>query len=644
LTALAEQLSGVDLLLTCDTGVTEHAAVTHAQERGVTVLITDHHDLPPELPPAAAVVDPKRLPSEHPLRELPGVGVAYKLMQELYLLLRRPPAEIETQLDLVALGIVADVATQSGDTRYLLQRGMQRLRRTERIGLKALMHIANITPDHLDTDHIGFGLGPRLNAVGRLGDANLAVELLTTDDRSRARILAAQLEGLNGRRRLLTDQITAAAQEQIARDPERLLGPHALVISAPHWHPGVIGIVASRLAETYERPTVLISQGKDGQGRGSARSVPGVDIHGAICATEDLLTRHGGHPGAAGLSLPVENIPAFRHALSHAVDEIWDRDVQPGLAIDAVLPWSQLSLALVDTLNTLAPFGAGNPAVALASRDLTLVAQQVFGRDQAHRRLTVRDADGTTYPVIWWRGAESAPPDGTFELAYRLKASDYKGERSLQIEYLDARILAAPPVEVTPPPIQVIDQRQVPSPRPVLERLSATTTLQIWAEGEPVDASPGRRRDQLTPAPVLAIWTPPPGPRELRAVLDQVIPQEVHLFSVPSQGTAPERFMRRLAGLIKYTLRHKDGLAELETLAAASAQRAETVRAGIHLLAARGDVQILHEGNTTMQLAPGTKMPQGKETETAARLRALLQETAAYRAYFARTAAERLIP
>ena len=645
LTSLAEQLqlSGVDLLLTCDTGVAEHAAVTYAQERGVTVLITDHHDLPPELPPAAAIVDPKRLPPDHPLRELPGVGVAYKLMQELYLLQRRPPAEIESQLDLVALGIVADVATQTGDTRYLLQRGMQRLRQTERTGLKALMQMAHITPAHMDTDHIGFGLGPRLNAVGRLGDANLAVELLTTDDRSRARILAAQLEGLNGRRRLLTEQIYAAAQEQIARDPERLLGPHALVLSAPHWHPGVIGIVASRLAEAYTRPTVLISQGEDGQGHGSARSVPGVDIHGAISATTYLLTRHGGHPGAAGLSLPVENIPAFRHALSRAVDEIWDRSVQPGLEIDAVLPWSQLSLELVDTLNVLAPFGAGNPPVALLSRDLTLISQQVFGRDRAHRRLTVRDAEGTTHPVIWWRGAESAPPEGVFELAYRLKASDYKGERHLQIEYLDARTLVAPAVEVSAPVIKVIDQRRVAAPLPALERLRATAALQVWAEGDPAAPAPAARRDQLAPAQTLAIWTPPPGPRELRAALEQVSPREVHLFSVPGTGTVPQQFMRRLAGLIKHTLRHRDGLAELETLAAASAQRAETVRQGIYLLATRGDVQILQEGDTTIQLAPGTGTPGDEDAEVAARLRALLQETAAYRAYFGRTDAQRLI-
>lgn len=642
LPSLQEHLAGADLLLTCDTGVSEHEALAYAQSQGITVLVTDHHDLPPELPPAHAVVDPKRLPPDHPLHELPGVGVAYKLIQELYRYMGQPPERADACLDLVALGIVADVATQTGDTRYLLQRGMRRLRQTRRVGLRALMQMADINPAHLDTDHIGFGLGPRLNALGRLGDANLAVELLTTDDLGRARILAAQLEGLNGRRRLLAEQIYAAAQEQIARD-STLLDGHALVLSGPRWHPGVIGIVASRLAETYHRPTVLISAGEDGHGRGSARSVPGVDIHAAITAAEHLLTGHGGHPGAAGLSLPVERVAEFRHALSRTVGALWERDVSAGLAIDAMLPWNELSLDMVNTLAALAPFGQGNPPVILVSQGLELVSERVFGRDRAHRRLTVRAA-GVTREVIWWRGAEHAPPGNPFDLAYLLKASDYRGERSLQIEYVDARLVSAPPVAVPAPAIRVVDHRTAPDPIPLLAELRAAGKVAVWAEGYPPGQSPGQRRDELESAAALVVWTPPPGPRELRAALERVSPQTVYLFSAPGDGADPGRFMPRLAGLIKHTLRRKKGLADLGQLAAASAQRAEAVREGIRLLAARGDVQITQEDDTTIQLAPGSGHQAQKEIdEIEARLRALLQETAAYRAYFSRAAPERLV-
>jgi single-stranded-DNA-specific exonuclease len=640
--SLKAQLAGIDLLLTCDTGVDEHQAIAYARDRAITVIITDHHDLPPELPAADAIVDPKRLPLGHALRELPGVGVAYKLAQELYRLTGQPVEQAEQELDLVALGIVADVATQRDDTRYLLQRGLPRLRATRRVGLGALMSVAQLNPARLTTDHIGFSLGPRLNALGRLGDANLGVELLTTGDVTRAHILANQLEGLNSRRRLMTQQIYAAAQEQIAQQPS-LLDYQALVLSGPRWHPGIIGIVASRLAEMYGSPTILISEGEDGHAKGSARSVPGVDIHAAITAVEPLLTSHGGHPGAAGLSLPNDHIAQFRRALSRAVGEIWDRSVSPGLAIDAELEWGELSLDLVQDLDALAPFGEGNPHIVLATQRLEAVSCSVFGRDRAHRRLSVRTADGTTREVIWWRGAEHAPPAGPFDLAYRLKASDYQGTASLQIEYVDARAVAAPPaVEVTPK-IQVVDYRSALDPYRVLERLRSSESVVVWAEGYAPDRSPGIRRDQLETHARLVVWTPPPGPREWQATLERVAPEAVYLLAVSGAGTDPRHFMARLAGLVKYTLRRREGVADLEQLAAASAQRIETVRQGVLLLGARGDVQVIAQDDMVFQLAPGKTQTAAGTRAIETRLRALLQETAAYRAFFARADPERLI-
>ena len=272
LTALEEVLAkGVDVLLTCDTGITAHDGVESASQQSVDVIITDHHDLPPTIPPAYAATDPKMLPQTHALRELPGVGVAYKLAQLLYR--RAGRAEEATRhLDLAALGIVADVATQTGDVRFLLQRGLEALRRTERLGLRTLMEIAELDPTGLTEEHIGFELAPRLNALGRLADASPAVELLTTDDLERARILAHQLDGLNARRKMLCDQVTQAAEAQLERDPS-LLDHGALELSHPRWPGGVIGIVAGRLAERYHRPVILITAPPGELARGSARSI-----------------------------------------------------------------------------------------------------------------------------------------------------------------------------------------------------------------------------------------------------------------------------------------------------------------------------------------------------------------------------------
>jgi single-stranded-DNA-specific exonuclease len=641
LASLKTQLAGIDVLLTCDTGVSEHESIAFARQQGVAVIVTDHHDLPPRLPQAEAVINPKRLRSNHPLYELPGVGVAYKLMQELCRLTGQPIERIDEELDLVALGIVADVATQTGDTRYLLQRGMRRLRQTRRAGLRALMDVAQVSADFLTTDHIGFALGPRLNALGRLGDANLGVELLTTEDTTRAMILANQMEGLNGRRRLLTQQVRAAAQEQLAREPS-LLDYQALVLSGPRWHPGVIGIVAGQLAELYGRPTVVISEQEDGLGHGSARSVTSVNVHAAITAAGNLLTQYGGHPGAAGLSLPVDRIAEFRRAFSSAVGEVWDRASVPGLVIDAELGWHEPSLELVNALNALAPFGEGNPPVVLASRGLEVTSASVFGRDRAHRRLNIQGSEGITREVIWWRGAEHPAPAGVLDLAYVLKASDYSGTPSLQIEYVDARTVAIPPAVEILPTLEIVDHRSAPDPARVLKRLRAAEAVAVWAEGYPAGQSPGVRRDRLSPAPALAVWTTPPGPRELQATLERVSPQTIYLFAVPNEGIKPDGFILRLAGLIRHALRRKTGIADVEQLAAASGQRIETVREGILLLSARGDVKIIEEKDVTFRLAPGDG-PESPDLDlTQTRLHALLQETAAYRVFFARTSAEQL--
>ncbi|HQY95065.1 DHH family phosphoesterase, partial [Caldilinea sp.] len=280
-----------DLLVTCDTGIAEAAGVGYARDCGLTVVITDHHDLSAEfhgLTPgvdplwgrspvevgvesvlrADAIVNPKFLPDSDPLRTLPGVGVAYKLVQRLFALAGRSGEEAE-MLDLVALGIVADVAEQVNDARYLLQRGLERLRTTKRVGLMALMQISRVDATKLTAESIGFQLGPRMNALGRLDDATVSVELLSTRDPIRAGQLANKLERLNQERRLLTSQITKSALELIERD-QSLLDFNALVLTHPQWHAGIVGIVASRLVEEFGKPALLLLNPPGEVARGSA--------------------------------------------------------------------------------------------------------------------------------------------------------------------------------------------------------------------------------------------------------------------------------------------------------------------------------------------------------------------------------------
>ncbi len=628
--------AGTRLLLTCDTGVADHSAVTYAASRGADVVVTDHHDLPPTLPPAHAVVNPKRLPLDHPLHELPGVGVAFKLAEAL-LTRKGRASDIEGLLDLVALGIVADVAAQVADVRYLLQRGMEALRHTERLGLRELMRVTRVLPASMTEEQIGFALAPRLNALGRLGDANSAVELFTTADLTRARTLAHELEGLNARRRLLTHQVLRAALAQIEQDPSLLEGS-VLVLVHPRWPAGVVGIVAGRLARRYQRPAILIASPPGQPARGSARSVPGVDISAAIAAHGDMLHRYGGHPMAAGLSLDPEHIPAFRRALSHTVARMSaEAPAPPAVAVDAYLPLAEVSLDLVTELERLAPFGEGNPPVTLAARNLRRAGDAKIGRHEEHRRITVRDEADRTYEVFWWHSAEWPLPTGPFDLAYAVRANDYLGRRGVQIEWVAARECAPQRVEMSAKPaIQVQDYRHISNPGEVLTGLVERKGVQVWAEGDAA-AAEGRGRHRLMPGPALAVWTIPPGRAELLAALEHVSPQAVYLFGQPPGSDDLQGFLTRLAGLVKHVLNQNDGVTSLVALAAATAQKETTVQAGLEWLASRGQMRLVEATDDTLTLAPGDGHTDSEARHIQARVEALLEETSAYRNFFLRT-------
>jgi single-stranded-DNA-specific exonuclease len=636
LTALDEVLDqGVTLLITCDTGVDAFAAIGRAATRGCEVIVTDHHDLPSDLPPALAVVNPKRLDSRHPLSELPGVGVAYKLVEHLFQQTDRAGGS-EGKLDLVALGIVADVATQVADVRYLLQRGLVALRTTDRIGLRALVAQSELQPDGLTEEHIGYQLAPRLNASGRLGDANKGVELLLTQDIARARILAAEMDGLNYQRRLITSQVTQAVLAQIDRNPA-MLDYRALVVAGHNWHPGVLGVVAGRLAEQFRRPAVVLSLTDEGTARGSARSVPGCDIHAALKGVSDLLVRYGGHPHAAGLTLDATNLESFRKALTRSVATVWDPDAaSPGLQIDAYVSLDQLSLELVSELERLAPFGRGNPPVQLATCNVRIVEDTLIGRDGEHRRLVVADEQGTQQTVLWWQSAGHTLPEGWFDVAYALRARDYRGEPQLQVEWVDAR----PHESLTqpvPPTRVVVDWRAATDPRGALARLSESEAA-IWIEGDDLESSQaigGADRLGLNSSPTLVIWTAPAGPYELAQAMEVVNPVRVYIVGVEPATTELQAFLERLMGMIKHDLRVRGGQVDVRRLAAALGHREVTVQAGLEWLVARGQLRIVETSRDALMLqAGGVAQPSPASAHLGSRLRHLLAETAAYRRHF----------
>lgn len=627
---------GYPIVLTCDTGIAEHEACDAARLNGVDFLITDHHALPPEPPRAYAAVNPQRLAAGHPLRDLPGVGVSFMLVQALYELAGRSE-EAKQFLDLVALGIVADVATQRLDTRYLLQLGIESLRVPRRTGLQALLRSAQVDPSNMSSDIIGFQVGPRLNALGRLDDARLAVELLTTRDELKAEQIAAQLELLNARRKQVEDQIYGAAQAEIARDPS-VLNFDVLVLGGRNWHPGVIGIVANRLVEQYERPALLLALEDGRPARGSARSVPGVNIGACIAACGDLLLHHGGHPGAAGVALDPDLIPQLRRRLSNQVRDTRDPLVEPGQAVDAIMnTLGGMTLELAQDLNRLAPFGAGNPPIALMARHVRLVSHAAFGANAKHRKVTVEDAEGTRHVVTWWRGSEQPLPGDVFDVLVIPRINDYRGRTSLQLEWLDSR--AIPGVTIEPGKRwELIDARAADG---LPDDLPAEFT--VWAEGAapddlPFDAALTSTRYAAQRCPTLIVWTAPPGYPELMQMLDETGARTVYVVAKEAPPDTPKAFLQRLAGLVKYALRAYDGEVSVLQLASAMGQREFTVRQGLDWLGAKGQISVEWLDGERAKLRPGSgeSMDASVLEPIQDSIAALLAEAAAYRAYFRR--------
>ncbi|MCY4146645.1 MAG: single-stranded-DNA-specific exonuclease RecJ [Chloroflexi bacterium] len=626
---------GFDLLLTCDTGVDARQAVELAAKQGVDVIITDHHALPERLPAALAVVNPRRLPAGHRLRDLPGVGVAYQLIHALQ------PEIAAAHVDLVALGMVADVMPLLGENRYLLQRGLAQLRSHPRAGIRAIMQRAQIDAAALNEGHIGFVIAPRLNALGRVEDANPAIELLTTADTDRAASLAGSLEEANARRRFLSNQVYAAAINQLEAEPH-LLEYAALVLHHHEWHSGVIGIVASRLAEEYALPTVLLSAPADDLARGSARSLGGLDIMAALRQTHHLLQTYGGHSMAAGMSLRAQAISDFRRALSRAVRDLGGAPAAPPLPIDACLRLSEINSGLTDDIERLAPFGPGNPPLNLLTRGLTLSSQRGLGRRGDHLQLIVADQAGNRQRVVWWRGAGKTLPRGAFDLAYTLRSSHYRGKRENLVEWLDWRENRSAPLELRSfsPKLLSVDYRYSANALDDLARAREQhPAAQVWAEGAQIPDCVTRL--QLAPGATLIVWTIPASWTIWQAALDTANPSRLIVFAArPAWGRA-NAFLARLYGMANYAVAQRGGAADEQELAAALGGRALAVRAGLRLLSAQGRLE--HDWAADGKLRLTRKTPDKTLCKKwQMRLNLILRETVAYRDYWRQHALEEL--
>lgn len=430
--------AGARLVVTCDCGTTAHAPVADLQARGIDVIITDHH-LPSRPPPACvAVLNPRVEGCDYPDKDLCAAAVAFKLALALLAAHGAAPNVALNMLDLVALATVADVAPLRGENRILVRYGLRMMAETKNVGLRALISASGLEGRELTAGRIGFILAPRLNAVGRIGDARRGLELLLTPDEALANEIARELEEVN-RKRQDIDRETLDAARKLASTKD-LDGAAGLVLAAEGWHPGVIGIVASRLVEDLYRPVIMVAI-EGGIGKGSGRSIPAFDLHGGLTACADLLVRYGGHRAAAGLTVDASRIGALAERFDAVARERLTRDdLTPELRVDLEVPLADANDSLERLLRHFEPFGLGNPAPLLATRGVKLASQpRVIGQNGL--KFAIRD-EAVELEGVWWGVAHRAAEwkaTQQVDVAYRLERDLWKDTSRLVARLADIR-------------------------------------------------------------------------------------------------------------------------------------------------------------------------------------------------------------
>lgn len=432
LTSLRE--AGIDLVISVDCGIRSVAEAEHARAIGLDMIITDHHSVGPRLPPAEAVINPHLPNSRYPDKMLAGVGIAFKVAQALRLAFPdRANFTDEELLDLVALGTVADVAPLQDENRKLVIEGLKALNEARRPGVAALIKVAGLQPGRLTAESIGFALGPRINAAGRLAHAYTAARLLAANNMLQAGEMATELNRLNQERRRLTLALSRQAEELIDPNAPLLLAAHAGFAS------GVVGLVAGRLAEKYYRPTIIMEKGEE-ESRGSCRSIAEFHITEALDQTADLLARHGGHAQAAGFTVMNERLPAFQERIMAIAEaELAGQDLRPKIAIDAELSLEQIDWALYDLLSALEPTGCANATPVFLSRRVQVLSHRPVGQDGAHLKLDL-SSGGVGLPAIAFRQGEWAGRlPRLIDIVYTINVNEWNGRRSLQLSVQDIR-------------------------------------------------------------------------------------------------------------------------------------------------------------------------------------------------------------
>ena len=431
--------AGVDTIVTCDNGIAAVKEIAYAKSLGMTVIITDHHELQEEIPPADVVVNPHQKDCPYPYKNLCGAGVAWKLVSALWEQLGVPEQELYEDLLLFAgFATVGDVMDLTGENRILVKEALKLLKTTTHPGISALIEVNEISRETISAFHIGFVLGPCINASGRLDTAKRALELLKTTDYEKALVRAAELKTLNDERKSMTDDGVQQALDQIENSDMK--GDRVLVIYLPDCHESLAGIIAGRIRERYYRPVFVLTRSQDGV-KGSGRSIETYSMFEEMSKCKELYTKYGGHPMAAGVSMPEEHVEKFRKRLNELCT-LTEKDLTEVVRIDIAMPFSYVSERLVEELSLLEPFGKGNSKPVFAAKGVQVLETRVLGKNQNVLRLKLKDESGTTMDGIYFSDQmnevlKTMQQKSRLAFLYYPEINEFRGQRTLQLRILD---------------------------------------------------------------------------------------------------------------------------------------------------------------------------------------------------------------
>ncbi len=433
---------GVDTIITCDNGIAAADEIAYGKKNGLTVIVTDHHEVPYVemngekeylLPMADAVVDPHRADCGYPFKGLCGAAVAYKLVEALYNVMQRDPEDVDYLMENVAIATVGDVMDLTGENRIFVKQGLEMLKRTKNQGLKALIECTGIDVERLSAYHIGFVLGPCINASGRLDTAKRALELLNAKTRREAVMLAEDLKALNDSRKEMTEKGVEEAVQMI--ESTSLKDDKVLVVYLPDCHESIAGIIAGRIKEHYYRPTFVLTKAEEGV-KGSGRSIESYDMFAQMCRCRALFTKFGGHKLAAGLSLEEGNVERFRETINDLAD-LTEEDLQMKVSIDMLLPFPYITEQLIGELQLLEPFGKGNTKPLFAERNLRVISPRIFGKNRNVLKCRLEDASGNQMEAVYFGDVEAClkamEEKQIMSFTYYPSVNEYMGRRTLQL-------------------------------------------------------------------------------------------------------------------------------------------------------------------------------------------------------------------